>query len=71
MRAFMLMASVAALAVPLVSLAPAAQAQSGWSRHGRTSTGYTLRQVRMWAGPDTDYPVIRFIPPGRYLRLPE
>ncbi|WP_176599365.1 MULTISPECIES: SH3 domain-containing protein [Sphingobium] len=65
MRAFMLMASVAALAVPLVSLAPAAQAQSGWSRHGRTSTGYTLRQVRMWAGPDTDYPVIRFIPGNR------
>lgn len=66
MRTFILMASIAALAVPL---APAAEAQSRWSRQDRTSVGYTLNQARMRAGPDTDYPVIRFIPRDRRVHV--
>ncbi|MBK5264226.1 MAG: SH3 domain-containing protein [Alphaproteobacteria bacterium] len=62
MRISILMASIAALAVPLAPLVPTAEAQSNWSRHERTTTGYTLHKARMRAGPDTDYPTIRRIP---------
>jgi len=66
MRKFILTASIASLAVPL---APAAEAQSNWSRQGRASAGYTVQQTRMRAGPDSDYPAIRIIPGGRQVDI--
>lgn len=69
MRAFILLASIAALAVPLAPLVPSAEAQSRWSRDHRTSVGYTLKQAKMRAGPDRDYPTIRIIPRDRRVEV--
>lgn len=62
MRTFILMISAASLAMPLAS---AVQAQPGAMRHDRSTVGYTLRSVRMRAGPDSDYPTVRTIPSNR------
>lgn len=66
MRAFILLASIAALAIPL---APAAEAQSSWSRHDRSTTGYTMTRAKMRTGPDRDYPTIRIIPRDRRVEV--
>ena len=54
MRPYILAASIASLLAPLM---PAAAAH--------VSTGYTMRATNMRAGPDTDYPVVRYIPRNR------
>lgn len=67
MQKLLLLATVAALTVPMATSAPAQH--TNWSHQDRTSEGYMLRRSAMRAGPDRDYPLVRMIPNGRSVNV--